>query len=86
MVRERKRSKRSLLAEHGINENSLSYILDNDGGISNLLNLHNLNVFISNYGAKVSLNVKYIYTISFSDYTILINHRKDAPLLCIKNN
>ena len=63
MVRERKRSKRPFLAEHRVNEESFSRILDNDGGISNLLNIHNLNVFISNYGAKVALNVKYIYTI-----------------------
>lgn len=80
MVRERKRSKRPFLAEHGVNEESLSRILDNDGGISDLLNFHNLNFFISNYDAKVALDVKFIYTISFSSCAILIIPRKNAPL------
>jgi AraC family transcriptional activator of pobA len=44
------------------------------------LNFHNLNVFISNYGAKVALVVKFIYTISFSSCAILIIHLKNAPL------
>ena len=30
--------------------------------------------------AKVALDVKFIYTISFSSCAILINHLKDAPL------
>ena len=66
MVRERKRSKRPFLAEHGVNEDSLSCILENDGGISD--------------DAKVALDVKFIYTISFSSCAILIIPRKNAPL------
>jgi len=81
MVREREWSKRSFTAEHGINEESLSCILDNDGGISNLLNLHNLNGFeVLNNGAKVVFNVKFNYTIISAIYVILINQRKYVTL------
>ena len=81
MVREREWGKRSFLAEHGVNEKSPSCILDNDGGISNLLYLHNLNGFdILNHSAKVAFNAKANYTITSAYYVILINQLKYVAL------
>lgn len=81
MVRERKRSKRPFLAEHGINEETFTCILDNDGGISNLLDFHNLNVFdVLIHDAKMAFIAKFAYTIIFSDYVILINQRENVTL------